>query len=124
VRDPLNVGQCFDEILDPSSDPPAMGLRGVDCSEPHDAEVFFTTAFPQPPGTPYPGDQATSREADRACLAQFAGYVGKDYGLSSLRLATMRPVTSTWATGDRAVVCSLYDGSFKPLVGSMRGSGR
>jgi hypothetical protein len=86
--------------------------------------VFSATTLAAAPGTPFPGDQAVTREANRRCLAEFEPYVGREYALSGLRLGTMRPVTKTWVAGDRSVVCSLFDADLRPLVGSVRGSAR
>jgi hypothetical protein len=64
------------------------------------------------------------RDAFATCLADFATYVGTDYAVSTLRVAALRPVASTWTQGDRAVVCSLYDGALQPLVGPLWGTRR
>ena len=124
MTDALVPGTCFDEILDPTTDPPKHVILGVDCADPHDAEVFVRVDLPQPPGTPFPGDEALDRESYRACLAQFEAYVGQLYATSGLRVSLLRPVGGTWFAGDRAVACSLYDEHLVPLVGSMRGSAR
>ena len=121
---PLAGGECYNELLDETVDPPAHRFEVVDCATPHDAEVFSATTLVAAPGAPFPGDQAVSREANRRCLAEFEPYVGREYALSGLRLGTMRPVTKTWAAGDRNVVCSLFDADLRPLVGSVRGSAR
>lgn len=124
VTDALVPGTCYVEILDPATDPPPHVILGVDCAEPHDAEVFVRVDLPEPPNTPYPGDEALDRESYRACLTQFQPYVGQLYATSGLRVSVLRPVNSSWFAGDRAVACSLYDGRLVPLVGSMAGSGR
>jgi len=124
VTDALVPGTCYVEILDPATDPPAHVILGVDCTEPHDAEVFVRVDLPNLPNTPYPGEEALDRESYRTCLAQFQGYVGQLYATSGLRVSILRPVTSSWFAGDRAVACSLYDENLVPLVGTVRGSGR
>jgi hypothetical protein len=124
VRDALVEGACYNEILDPATDPPAHVILAADCGGPHDAEVFLRIDLPAPPGTPFPGDEAADREAYAACLAPFEGYVGRPYATSGLRVSLLRPVGSSWFLGDRAVACSVYDDRLIPLVGSVRGSGR
>lgn len=121
---PMAGGQCFNEVLDGSTNPPGQRFEIVDCAGPHDAEVFSATALDGAPGAPFPGEQALTREANRRCLAAFEPYVGLEYGRSELQLATMRPVARTWATGDRTLVCSLFDADLRPLHGSLQGSAR
>jgi hypothetical protein len=121
---PLAGGECYNELLDGTVDPPAHRFEVVDCNQPHDAEVYSAMALVAPLGAPFPGEQAVTREANRWCLIEFEPYVGREYARSELRLGTMRPVTTTWSTGDRTVVCSLYDAELRPLVGSVRGSAR
>ena len=36
----------------------------------------------------------------------------------------LRPTVTTWATGDRSVVCSVHDEQLTPLVASVRSTGR
>jgi hypothetical protein len=124
VTDALVPGTCYDEILDPTSDPPRHVILATECGDPHDAEVFVRVDLPEPPGSPFPGDEALDRESYGACLAQFQAYVGQHYATSALRVSLLRPISSTWPAGDRAVACSLYDQGLVPLVGSMLGSGR
>jgi hypothetical protein len=124
VRFSITEGQCFNELLDSAVGPPAHSFQVVDCGQMHDAEVFAVLPMSEPPGAPYPGDQATEREVNRLCLARFAPYVGAAYARSALRMSVMRPVGTTWVTGDRTVVCAVYDGRLEPLAGSMRGTGR
>lgn len=124
VRFSITEGQCFNELLDSAVDPPAHSFQIVDCGQMHDAEVFAVLPMSEPPGAPYPGDQATEREVNRLCLARFTPYIGTEYARSALRMSVMRPVGTTWATGDRTVVCAVYDGRLEPLAGSMRGTGR
>jgi hypothetical protein len=124
VTDALVAGTCYDEVLDPATDPPKHVILAADCAGPHDAEVFVRVDLPEPPGTPYPGDEALDRESYRLCLVQFQAYVGRLYATSALRVSLLRPVIGSWSAGDRAVACSLYDEQLVPLVGSVRSSGR
>ena len=124
ATDAPTEGTCFNEVLDAATDPPAHVIVAVDCAGPHDAEVFLRTILPEPAGAPYPGDQAIDRESYMACLSRFQTYVGTPYATSALRASLLRPTDTTWAQGDRAVVCSLYDDRLVPLVGSARGSAR
>jgi hypothetical protein len=124
VRLNIAEGQCFNEVVDPAVDPPVHTFQIIDCGQLHDAEVFAVLAMPEPSGAPYPGDQAMDRTVNRLCLARFAPYIGVEYPRSVLRLSVSHPVDTTWAAGDRTVMCSVYDGRFQPLAGLMRGTGR
>lgn len=119
----LVAGQCFNEIVEDVPGAPHHMVE-TSCDEPHDAEAFARFVLPHGPEVPFPGEQAVRRAAYQGCLAQFEGYVGSDYATSELRVAALRPVASSWPTGDRTVLCSLYDGALEPLVGPLWGSGR
>ena len=119
----LVPGQCFDEIVDDAAGA-LHRMVLVSCDVPHDAEAFARLALPDPPGAPFPGEQAVRRSAYQACLQQFSAYVGSEYAVSDLRVAVLRPVASTWPAGDRVVLCSLYDGDLVPLVGTLWSSRR
>jgi hypothetical protein len=118
------VGTCFVEYLEPQGDTLLHRLGVTDCATPHDAEVFAVLDMESPPTAPFPGETEVLRRADRLCLSRFDAYVGGEYATSSLRIAVLRPTATTWATGDRRVVCSLYDQDLEPLSGSTRGSRR
>ncbi len=121
--EPLVAGECFNEVVDPG-DGATHRMEQASCDTPHDAEVFARFDLPHPAGAPFPGEQAVRRDAYATCLADFATYVGTDYAVSTLRVAALRPVASSWTQGDRAVLCSLYDGELNPLVGPLWGSRR
>lgn len=117
------AGECFDEVVDDSAGA-VHRMVITSCDVPHDAEAFARFQLPHPPEAPFPGEQAVRRLANEGCLAQFEGYVGSVYAHSDLRVAALRPVASSWPTGDRAVLCSLYDGDLEPLVGTLWNSKR
>lgn len=115
----LAVGDCFG-ATDPDggrvSDVPI-----VDCSEPHDREVFHT--FTVADGE-FPGGDALTAQAEDLCIPVFEEYVGTAYGSGSrLGILPITPTQSSWDNGDREVVCALYDLQGAQLEGSMEGSG-
>ncbi len=115
----LAVGDCFGDTDDADggriSDVPI-----VDCSEPHDHEVFHT--FDVPDGE-FPGEDALAAQAEELCIPVFEEYVGAGYGSSRLGILPITPTQSSWDDGDREVVCALYDLQQTQLEGSMEGSG-
>ncbi|MGD9754503.1 MAG: septum formation family protein [Acidimicrobiia bacterium] len=136
----LTEGQCFNEILVAVEPEPPAGasttsvpeeerpvahrLVGVDCSQPHDAEVFALIALAGADGDRFPGEAAAQAQARAECLARFEPFVGLEYATSTLRIAVLRPTENTWVDGDRTVVCSVYHEDLRPLVGTARSSGR
>lgn len=115
----LSVGDCFDDTEDISggevSDVPI-----VDCSEPHDNEVFHT--FEVDDGE-FPGDDGIVAEAQEQCVPAFEEYVGTDYASSRLDVFPITPTEKSWEGGDREIVCALYDVELAKLEGSMKDSG-
>lgn len=114
----LAVGDCFDDTS--SADTELSDVPIVDCTEPHDNEVFFT--FELADGD-FPGDDAILTEAESRCLPAFEDYVGRDYASSELDIFPITPTSGSWDNGDREVICALYDLELEKLTGSMQGSG-
>ena len=124
VEGELAVGTCVNDHVVTEGDRLRHVLTARPCTEPHDAEVFAVFTIQAGPTVPFPGDRAMERQARSGCLSGFEPYVGHDYTTSTLAIAILRPVESTWVRGDRTVVCSAYDTDLVPLTGSVRGSGR
>lgn len=85
-------------------------LNVVDCSKPHEQEVYALATYPLASGTEktaaYPGEAVLKAFADGACLEAFAGYVGTDYRDSSLFFTYLLPSARSWQAGDdRDVTC-------------------
>jgi len=106
-----SVGECFDDSGDV-----------VDCSEPHDNEVYAIFSHDGGPTDPYPGDEVMEPFAEDGCIAEFETYVGLDHDSSRYQGHFARPSADTWAAGDREVVCFLYDANFAKLTGSAQGT--
>lgn len=116
----LAVGDCFDDTAELGggevSDVPV-----VPCDEPHDNEVFHT--FEVPDGE-FPGEEALVALAEETCVPAFEEWVGIEYASSSLDMFPITPTESSWSTGDREVVCALYDLEQEQLEGSMQDAAR
>lgn len=117
----LRVGDCFN---DSGYGTPEVGeITRVDCSVPHDSEVFGVPTLPGDPGAPYPGDDEIDRLSGDLCLHEFASYVGIDFEDSMWEFDYFGPLEETWrAYNDRLVICALTDPSFNKLEGSKRNS--
>ena len=119
----LAAGDCYNETLG-SAETPVREFTVVGCRVAHDGEVFLLDALGGAAGAAFPGEREAERAALRICLPAFDGFVGRSYASSSLRVSMLRPVSSSWASGDRNVVCSVYDPDLNPLVGSVSGTKR
>nr|WP_297425252.1 septum formation family protein [uncultured Actinotalea sp.] len=105
----VGVGDC---LLAPELDSEIGALRVVDCSEPHEQEVYAVEPFVGADGaTPedYPGEAALTAFAEGRCLELFAEYVGVDYRDSSLFFTYLLPSPRGWQgagqEADRSVMC-------------------
>jgi hypothetical protein len=96
----LEVGDCLH-----SSDLRAEAVVdvAVDCSEPHDAEIFAATELPD---GDYPGVEAVRTAAYDYCLPLFDGFVGVPYLSSDLDVYPLLPSEDSWTSaGDREILC-------------------
>ena len=119
----LQVGDCFDDDPSLAEDDLIASVGAVPCDTPHDNEVFaLVTAGPVT--GPYPGDDAIFDDNIAACENAFARYVGIDYVDSFLGMGPLLvPSPETWATGDREIVCGLYNADGTKLTESMKDAG-
>jgi hypothetical protein len=121
------VGQCFDRRQleeRPTSGPQQTDIVLVlDCSLPHENEVFDVLELPDA-GSDYPGEPAMQAFARARCTANFAAFVGRSYETSALEVGYYLPSSNEWDSGARRLGCYVYDVNGEKLVGSIRGSGR
>ena len=110
----IEVGDCFD---DPEGEL-VSSLDLVDCSQPHDNEVFAEVVMG---GGAFPGTEALFEFGFDTCLLEFEAYVGEPYAESSLDYTFLSPSEESWADGDRTFVCFLYNSDLSKLTGSARG---
>ncbi|WP_440709469.1 septum formation family protein [Herbiconiux sp. YIM B11900] len=103
----LRIGDCFQEV-DGGGDP-LFEVDVVDCAEPHYYEVYDETTLPDTADSAYPGDDKMQVAADAACYDGFADFVGIEYEESFLDYWYLSPTESSWESGDRSVLCSVFD---------------
>ena len=117
----IAVGDCLN---DAAAEESVSTVPTVDCSEPHDSEVYGTVILDD---GEFPGDDAILEEADSGCLAQFAPFMGVEYEESIADIQYYFPTEFTWATGDREILCIVYAtdgaGAAVQTTGSLAGSG-
>ena len=114
----LAVGTCFDD----SDQTQVSSVPEVDCSEPHDNEVF--AVFDYTASDTFPGSSAMNDAAQDLCVAEFEAYVGLSYQESALEVFPITPTEGSWESGDREIICALYNLDFSKLTGSMQGAAR
>jgi len=119
----LHVGDCYNDDQSLGADAEVSSVGAVPCDAPHDNEIFaLVTAGPVT--GPYPGDDAIYDDNVGACETAFARYVGIDYADSFLGMGPLLvPSPQTWATGDREIVCGLFNIDGAKLTESVKGAG-
>ncbi|MBQ1082686.1 MULTISPECIES: septum formation family protein [unclassified Nocardiopsis] len=120
----IGVGDCFTD----SEMRTAMGggevdsVPVVDCSEPHDAEVFHAEDLPD---GDYPGDGSVSESVDEICTGSaFAEFVGVDFVESEIYVGGFSPTVESWdLIDDREILCYVMsDGG--AITESLEGANR
>ena len=112
----MSVGQC---IQKPESEQVST-VETVDCSKPHDAEVFF---LHKAEGDDYPPPESLSSTAEQVCIGAFQGYVGKSYEESSLDATWFLPTSRSWSQNDHEIICLITDMRGGKLNQSAKNSG-
>jgi uncharacterized membrane protein len=114
----LDAGTC----LSIPDDPANIGqATAAPCAESHTAEVIATTLLTD---ESFPGDDAVFALAESFCPGEFDAYVGATFEESSLDLYYGLPTSTTWALGDRQIVCYVTPMDGSSLTGSVAGSGQ
>jgi hypothetical protein len=114
----LQVGDCFD---DQGIDAEQTEVPVVDCSLPHDNELYFEYAMTD---AVFPGNDAAMDASFQQCTATFDAFVGLPYADSALDVFPITPTAESWAAGDRTVFCVLYNLDLAKMEGTMAGSRR
>jgi hypothetical protein len=102
----------------------------VACTQPHEAEVFFTgDNWPQ--SLAYPGTKAIDDQARAHCGTAFTAYDGTSFTASAFSFDSIfDDDSSDWASGDRSLECVAYEPSSSgpsggtPVTYSIKGSGK
>ncbi|HEX2405036.1 MAG TPA: septum formation family protein [Acidimicrobiia bacterium] len=116
----LAVGDCFDDGEMVVGEVEEVGeVPLVECSEPHDNEVYAIVTVD---GEEFPGEQAVQAQADEVCLDAFDPFVGLDYQSSALDFGWLVPTADSWEMGDRVVACFVYRMDLEKVSGTLEGS--
>lgn len=114
----LEVGDCWTGATDD-----VLEVEVMPCDQPHVFEVYTLVDYTDG-GDEYPGETAIQGFSESVCLDAFSAYVGTDYETSEFFYFPLVPSESTWAAGDREVVCNLTVEDRSEWTGSGRDSGR
>jgi serine/threonine-protein kinase len=110
----LQVGDCLNDLTN-STD--VSSLPSVDCTQPHQGEVF--AVFDLPPG-PYPGADGVDELVSKGCNARLAEYSPGAPSDDAVGLFSVYPLEQNWERGDREVVC-IAKATSGTTTGSIKG---
>ncbi len=120
----VTVGDCFDEIAirDALASEGTSEVELVDCSEPHDFEVFHIEELAK---GDFPGEIALAEVARNNCEGEyFENFIGVEYLSSEIYSWSIVPQSADWEeSGSREIVC--YIGAPEgALSGTLEGINR
>ena len=111
------VGDCYD--VRPVDKAPPIHLV-LDCSLPHQRQVFAT--FDYTASKDYPGPDLLEAQAKLECPKSWEAFVGAPYETSRFELAYELPDQAGWGNGIRHVVgCVVVDPNGGLITGSVQG---
>ncbi len=112
----MEVGQC---VQVPDGDRVSR-FETTECTAEHDAEVFHIL---KQTDSELPPESELKEKAGNECADAFESYIGKAYEESDLDIYTTYPTKTTWAIGDREVVCMATRLDHSKLTSSVKDSG-
>lgn len=116
----LSVGDCLQ--LPTGSE--AVTVETASCDSAHEAEVSaLVETTPKAKDAEFPGAAVLASQAEQGCVDSFEDYVGAPYISSSLDVTWLTPTQSSWAEGDRTIVCLVHALDAQTLSSSVKGSG-
>jgi hypothetical protein len=114
----IKIGDCLNDASAPDE---VTTIPVVDCSEPHDSEVFARTDSTSPA---FPGDAALSDELTTFCTGDaYTQFVGIPYLESTYETSGYFPTSGSWDDGDRELLCTIWDPA-GPNSGTLAGIGK
>lgn len=117
----LQEGDCFDAGLDSSQVTEISEVRALPCAEAHVYEMFSVADYPAGESPSAADEDYTAWESEN-CLGRFEAYVGLDYDSSMYYISALVPTDSSWAQGDRTLMCFIHNDGESTVTGSARGA--
>jgi hypothetical protein len=113
----FTVGECVDALVPDGEE--VTDLPVIDCAQEHLGEVVGTIDVPD--ADTWPGQAAHEEQAATDCDPLFTTYVGRSYQESRLEMSYLYPTESSWAAGDRQIVCIVFEPEGARRTGSVQG---
>lgn len=111
------VGDCIAEF---ATDEEVSDVTVIPCDQEHDQEVY--AIFEVEDGE-FPGTDAFEAQVQEDCVPEFSNFVGMAYEESVLGIKWLEPTETSWAEGDRELVCTVLDPE-GPVTGTLEGANR
>jgi hypothetical protein len=111
----LEVGDC--EAGNPTEGE-VSETKVIDCAEPHGGEIYAASYLPD---GDFPSDEEIVAQADADCYAGFESFIGADWDDSMYNYSWYYPTESSWADGDREILCIVYHDGGEQISGSLAG---
>lgn len=100
----IRIGDCLN---DATISEEVTTVPFVECSEPHDSEVFARTDLT---GATFPGNESLETELANFCRGDvFTQFIGIPYADSMYDTSGYFPSEESWASGDRELLCTVWD---------------
>ena len=113
----LGVGDCF------TGEP--NDIDTVDCTEPHQFELFAVAAAPDPAAA-FPGADTALTDGGSVCAVALVGYYGaatEVFVSNGLELEPIVPTEAQWRDGQTDTYCLARDADGQALDQSVEGKG-
>jgi len=98
------VGTCFNRQA--TVDSQGKYIDPIDCTQPHDSEVFYSAAVTD---ATYPDDAGWQQDVLNDCHPAFKTYTGVTYGGNSWQIYSIHPQEDLWNTGNHTLLCYTTD---------------
>lgn len=98
----LRTGDCINE-WSADADENVSSVPKIDCSEPHDLEVYYEGTLDE--NGSYPTREVLGEMVGEGCIDAFGDFVGIDYEDSALDFSNLMPTEDGWEQGDREYLC-------------------
>ncbi|MEU3019144.1 MULTISPECIES: septum formation family protein [unclassified Nocardiopsis] len=119
----IGVGDCFteSEMFTSDAGDEVGDVPLVDCSEPHDSEVFHVEELPD---GDFPGAESVNASMEEVCTGPaFQEFVGVDFMESEIYASGLMPTVESWdLLEDREILCYVF--SEEPISESLQGANR
>ncbi|WP_433698159.1 septum formation family protein [Nocardiopsis sp. CA-288880] len=120
----ISVGDCFveSEMNAAFATGEVSDVPLVECTEEHDAEVYYTEDLPE---GDFPGTESVDASTEEICYGDnFTDFVGVSYDESEIYAGALYPTEESWnQLDDREVACYLITQG-EMVTGTLAGANR